>query len=146
MKKTPLFIVVIIVATVTTILIRVIIFPKGIPIWVKTDIGPRLHEFGRPALLKLEFISLGSTGFKASIGPGIYQDEDNNVPDYYCIDVEKQHGNDWYVYFQRQIKIEDLPNDFINKKISEVVELNKNANHVVFKIGNNKYEYTLSKR
>ena len=34
------------------------------------DIGPRLHQIGRPTVWQAQYLPLGNTGFLASVGPG----------------------------------------------------------------------------
>ena len=118
------------------------------------DIGPTLHKFGRPASWKSQHMFLGNTCFQASIGPTIYQDETDQDPDYYSIDVEARHvrrlrseesKESWLVYFSRDFKIQDLPESFLERKIDEVVSFDEKTNVVTFEIGKNKYTYQIPK-
>jgi hypothetical protein len=118
------------------------------------DIGPRMHEMGRPAKWKSQRMYLGNTCYVASIGPSVYQDEKDSVPDYYTIDVElrlvekRADGSiseSWLVIYQRDFAISDMPQGFLDKKISEVVSYQEQSNAVIFSIGTRKYEYILPK-
>lgn len=116
------------------------------------DVGPTLHKLGRPASWKSQNIFLGDTCFKASIGPSTYQDETDQEPDYYSIDVEARHVGKtmgekpeqyWLVYFRRDLEMQELPERFLERKIDDVISFNEETNVVTFEIGKNKYAYQI---
>jgi hypothetical protein len=107
------------------------------------DIGPTLHEFGRPAIWNATHMPLGASGFTAAAGPGRYEDENNRGWDYYTIDIEKEQQRRSYVVFQRDFRMDDIPADLIHKKVDDLVEYNKESGLVVFHIGTNRFTYTL---
>jgi hypothetical protein len=82
----------------------------------------------------------------------VYEDEESNVPDYYSIDVEvrrtriDENGNKseaWRVIFSRHFSIDELPKDFENKIIDEVVSFDSGRNIAQFDMGERIYEYQL---
>ena len=79
------------------------------------DYGERLHEFGRSAFWRTVWTYLGDTCFVARIGPVYYEDELNNVPDYYAIEADRQHGESAIVYFSRQLRIDTVPDEILNR-------------------------------
>jgi hypothetical protein len=116
------------------------------------DVGPILHEFGRPAEWKSQRMYLGKTCYTASIGPSVYQDEDDEIADYYSIDVEArqltklENGSEeetWLVVYRRDFEISDLPEGLLDKNIDDVVEFDEETNSVTFLIGESSYEYSL---
>ena len=113
------------------------------------DIGPRLHKEGRPAQWKAQSMYLGNSCFRARIGPSIYQDKKDEQPDFYSIDIEAEHvtmdKKFWLVYFQRDLTIDELPEHFLERKISEIVSFDEKMRVVTFEIGKNKFEYRLPK-
>jgi hypothetical protein len=116
------------------------------------DVGARLHEQGRSAEWKSQRTYLGDTCLVASIGPGIYQDESDETPDYYSIDVEIRQieknkdgvgSESWLVLYRRDFRIEDLPDEFLKKSINEVVDYDPVSSKAIFHMGNGVYEYKL---
>jgi len=107
------------------------------------DIGPSLHEMGRPAVWKAESMALGDTGFVAHVGPATYQDKKDRMPDYYSIDVEKERDSAWYVYFRRDLRTDELPEGFTKKPIEEIVSFDAISRKVSFTIGDRQCDYKL---
>jgi len=120
------------------------------------DIGSAFNKHNRPAAWESQEMDLGNTCFKAVVGPYIYQDENNQDPDYYSIEVEamqptrKDANSDvysleesWLVYFKKDFKIQDLPENFAQKNIAEFVSYDKKARLVTFAIGNKQLVYRL---
>jgi len=128
--------------------------PMDEPKQEQLDVGPSLHQRGHPASWKNHNLFLGNTCFKASVGPSIYQDETDQIPDYYSINIEARHVGKlrgerpeeyWMVYFQRDFKIQELPERFLERKIEEIVSFNEKTKLVTFVVGKNKYVYQLPK-
>ncbi|WP_430458213.1 hypothetical protein [Rheinheimera sp.] len=116
------------------------------------DVEIGLHEHGRPAEWNSQRTYLGDTCLIASIGPGIYKDENDETPDYYSIDVELRQieknkdgvaSEGWLVLYQRDFRIEDLPSDFLKREITEVVSYDPTVRKAIFNMGNGIYEYKL---
>ena len=112
---------------------------------VKPDIGKSLYEDGRPARWNFTSIPLGSTGFMASAGPYIYIDKDNQDWDYYTIDVKRPVGNTSYVFFKRDLNMNDIPAEVLNKTVEDIVEYDENLGIVTFVLGDKTYTYKLAK-
>lgn len=110
---------------------------------IEPDIGKSLHKEGRPAEWNPTSMSLGSTGFTASAGPYMYTDEDNQDWDYYSIDVERPIGNSSYVFFERDMNINDIPAEIINKRVEDIVKFDENSGVVTFILGDQTYAYKL---
>ena len=72
-----------------------------------------------------------------------YQDKQEKAPDYYSIDVEKPEGDGSYVYFQRDIRLEELPRNYVDKPIAEVVSYDLTTRTARFVVGDQKFEYRL---
>jgi len=142
MKKT---FIVIFLFLILFIGIKFYIYDGAIPFWVKTDIGPEIHVFGRPCLWKSSRVQIGKTNYVASVGPNIYQDESDQEPDFYTIDIEKRHlfSNNWGIYFERNFEIGQIPKDLLYEDASKIIEYHDKERLVVFTIGKNRYEYTL---
>jgi hypothetical protein len=112
----------------------------------RPDLGPRLHEMGRPAIWQAESREIAGTRFKYSVGPSIYQDADDCDPDYYSIDVEFENGDgSSSVYFQRDFRIQDLPPGFLAKKIDEIATFDPQRSAVVFRVGEEEFVYQITK-
>jgi hypothetical protein len=108
------------------------------------DIGPRLHEDGRRSFWEAQEIALGQSRYTAHVGPVTYQDKQEKTPDYYSIDVEKPEGDGAsYVYFQRDIRLEALPRNFVDKPIADVVSYDPTTRTARFMLGDQKFEYRL---
>jgi len=107
------------------------------------DMGPRLHQDGRKSTWHPQRMSLGDSGFVADVGPVVY--EGDQKPDYYSIDVEKPDGGVLQVYFQRDLRIDEVPEGFVNKPIAEIVSYEAPTRKVSFTIGTQRFEYTLPK-
>jgi hypothetical protein len=107
------------------------------------DMGPRLHQDGRNSTWHSKRMSLGDTGFVADVGPVVY--EGDQKPDYYSINVAKPDGRVSHVYFQRDLRIEELPDGFVSKPIAEIVSYDAISRKVSFTIGARRFEYTLPK-
>jgi hypothetical protein len=108
------------------------------------DLGPRLHEMGRPAIWNSQSMALGNTGFVAHVGPGVYEDKDNEEPDYYSMDVEMDDGGGaMLVYFQRDLRIDELPEGFLRKSIGDIVSYDPTTRSVSFSVGARRFEYHL---
>ena len=89
-------------------------------------------------------MKLGATRFRANIGPSAYQDEDNNDPDYYTIEVEyERNDKSSLVCYGRSFKLSDLPEGFIELGVKKVVQYDEATREVTFKIGKKLFEYTL---
>ncbi len=112
------------------------------------DVGDRLHEFGRPAIWDSTRIDLDETGFTAAAGPARYTDEDNEIWDYYSIDVEKpdSDGTVMSVYFSRDYKIDDIPPDLLKRDVAEIASYDKETNVVTFSIGPTNVRYKIPVR
>jgi hypothetical protein len=85
---------------------------------------------------------LVDTGFVACVGP-TFHDENLQKPAYYSIEVQKARGSAWHVYFERNLKFDELPKDFLNKPIAEIVSYDAPTRKVSFAIGARKFEYKL---
>ncbi len=139
------------ITIIVLFLILLFIAPKlfyyfgGIPLFVEQDIGPDLHVFGRPCLWDSSRIQLGNTGYFASVGPNIYQDEADEIPDFYTIDIQKRHlfSNNWGIYYERNFEIEQIPEELVWQDARKIVEYQKKERKVIFTIGKDKYEYIL---
>jgi hypothetical protein len=107
------------------------------------DIGPSLHQMGRPALWHSQSMALGDTGFVAHVGPTVYENKDDREPDYYSIDVEKAEGVNWQVYFERDLRIDELPEGFDSRPINEIVSYDSTTRKVTFAVGAKRFEYRL---
>jgi len=117
------------------------------PKWYKPNLSPAIHEMGRPALWDAREMKLGDTRFRANIGPSAYQDEDNNDPDYYTIEVEyERNDKSSLVCYGRSFKLSDLPEGFIELGVKKVVQYDEATRKVTFKIGKKLFEYTLPQR
>ena len=110
------------------------------------DMGESLHEFGRPATWNVTHMTLGDIGFRAAAGPFKYTDEDNQDWDYYSIDIEKPEGKSSYVFFQRDLKMDKVPVELVDRKVQDIVTYDENSRLVTFTIGSNIYRYTLPNR
>jgi hypothetical protein len=120
---------------------------EALPKWYKPNLGPAIHEMGRPALWDAREMKLGDTRFRANIGPSAYQDEDNNDPDYYTIEVEyERNDKSSLVCYARSFKLSDLPDGFIELGVKKVVQYDEATRKVTFKIGKKLFEYTLPQR
>lgn len=107
------------------------------------DIGPLLHQIGRRAIWRPQQMALGSTGYVASIGPVVYEDESNSEPDYYTIEVEKSDGAASHVHFHRDFTIDAIPAGLIEKPLSEVISFDERLRTVTFRIGDQIVQYRL---
>jgi hypothetical protein len=88
-------------------------------------------------------MALRGTAFVAHVGPGIYQDKDDRKPDYYIAAVMEDRGSEWIVYFQRDLRIDELPEGFISKPIGDIVSYDPTTRKVRFAIGALRFEYKL---
>ncbi len=114
------------------------------------DYGEGVYVFGRPAEWYSKDKFLGDTCYRASIGPNVYRDEDNEKPDFYRISVhvkvsstDATGGHSLLTLFLREFEIDDLQEDFLYKTVHEVVTYDPVTNRVTFNIGNKEYEYRL---
>ncbi len=108
-----------------------------------TDYGEKIHEMGRSCLWESDRIELGLSRFTAAVGPNVYQDEDNEEPDFYTVDVEFGHEEGSTVLFERNLHISDLPDNFASLKATEVITFDRKTRRVDFRIGDNKFSYTI---
>jgi len=113
---------------------------------VKPDMGKSLHKFGRPARWQASHMWLGDSGFKAAAGPHRYEDEDDKEWDYYSIDVEKPDGDSFYVYFQRDFHISEIPDSLLGMKVQDIAEYDEKSRMVTFEIGEKTFTYELPNR
>jgi hypothetical protein len=107
------------------------------------DIGPSRHQMGRPAEWRLQRMPLGDTGYVAAVGPEFYQDDGNDDPDYYRIDVEKGNASASYVLFQRDFTIDEIPKTLTDKPISQIIAFDARSRTVTFQIGDRQERYRL---
>jgi hypothetical protein len=106
------------------------------------DTGPRLDEIVASTTWSSKRMPLGDTGFVASVGP-TFHDENLQKPAYYSIEVQKARGSAWHVYFERDLRFDELPKGFLNKPIAEIVSYDATARKVSFTIGARRFEYQL---
>ena len=112
----------------------------------KSDIGPILHELGRPAVWKSQEKKIEGTHFRIKVGASVYQDENNNDPDYYKIEVGYNlNENRVLVCYSRDFSMKDLPIGFLKRDISKIIEYENKTDTIVFKIGEKKLRYVLPK-
>jgi len=116
------------------------------------DLGPRLHVNGRPAVWKSQELYLGETCYIALVGPHIYQDEKDNEPDYYTIEVHMKirtkstEGGSTVGYtplFHRSYRIEHIPEELMITRIENIVKYDNNTRTVSFMIGDKVEKYVL---
>lgn len=123
-----------------------------------TDLGPTLHEMGRPATSQATHIRLEGSDFTASAGAWRYDDEGNQEWDGYRISVQIPKGRIWhllnkremteasYIFFSRDLRIDDMPKGVPSRNVKDIVSYDKDARHVTFSLGNQQHEYMLPKR
>jgi hypothetical protein len=109
----------------------------------RPDIGPQLHQMGRPSVWRSQQLPLGDTGYVATVGPAFYQDDGDNNPDYYSIDVERRDGPAWHVHFQRDFGMDEIPASLIGKNIADIVSFDERTRRVIFRIGDRQERYRL---
>jgi hypothetical protein len=118
------------------------------------DIGPSLQQKGRSVFWKPQTLALGDSGFVAHVATCTYLDENAKTrdfdvqhprPDYFTIGVQKPRDSASYVYFQRDLRIDEVPDDFVSKPIEEIVTYEPTSRKVSFTIGTQRSEYTLPK-
>ena len=113
------------------------------------DIGPRLHQEGRPATWSSSRMRLGQSNCEAAIGPARYKDKTitDTDYDYYSIDIEMLYEKDiCLVLFQRELPLAELPKDILTKKVQDVVSYDNRSQLVTFIIGKQRFQYKLPNR
>jgi hypothetical protein len=88
-------------------------------------------------------MALADTGFIAHVGPVTYQDKGDREPDDYSIDVEKPEDGSSWVYFQRDLRLDELPDGFLKKPVGQIVSYDPASAKVVFTVGERRFEYQL---
>ena len=121
------------------------------------DIGPSLQQKDRSVFWKPQTLALGDSGFVAHVATCTYLDENDQRrdfssidvqhprPDYFTIGVQKQRDSAWYVYFQRDLRIDEVPDDFVSKPIDDIVSYEPTNRKVSFTIGTRRFDYELPK-
>lgn len=112
---------------------------------VRPDIGKQIHESGRPAMWRAKRMPLDNSEFTAVVGPGRYTDTADNDWDYYRITIERRQGNSSYVYFEREVPINDIPSNTLSKSVEDVVSFDKSSQVVIFRLGERVEKYKLPK-
>lgn len=112
------------------------------------DVGPRGHEFGRPARGTVSSIELGQTGFQATTGPSKYTDEEDEEWDFYSIEVQKPNadGTVFDVYFSRQFEVDQLEAELLTRRAAELVGYDAETNTVTFNLGSIVEKYKIPGR
>ena len=113
---------------------------------VRPDMGESLGEFGRQSLWKSYHMRLGNSGFTAGAGPVRYLDENNEDWAYYSIDVQKPEEDASYVYFQRHLRISEVPDSLLDMKTRDIAEYNEESRVVTFDLGDKTFTYKLPYR
>lgn len=113
---------------------------------VRPDVGKSLHKFGKQAQWHSSKMLLGNSDFIASAGPIRYEGENSKEWDYYAIDVEKYDGEAFYVYFERNLQMSEVPDSLLDMKIQDIAEYNEESRIVTFEIGEKNFKYELPKR
>jgi hypothetical protein len=117
---------------------------------VKPDVV-RMEDHSRPAKGHGSSIRLGNTEFVAGLDLFFYTDEDDKDWDYCTIEVSREIGDTYYVFFERQLDISDIPEEIIKKaediiildKDPRVVTFDEDSGMVTFTIGEKTFTYKL---
>lgn len=92
-------------------------------------------------------VTLGSSGFKASVGPfrfvGPGEDE---IPDWYRIDVERRTATGSDVLFERDIGLHELPPGALGMRAEDIVTYDAETGTVTFELGERVETYVLPPR
>jgi len=114
-------------------------FEVGIPI---NQSYVKKKPFGTPAEWRPTRIDL-TNGYVANVGPYFYQDETNDIPDYYSIDIEKREGNAWPVYFSVDMPLDWVSSNKLTASAKEIVSFNPQTGIVIFDVGTTSFTYRL---
>jgi len=109
----------------------------------QSDQPAGIHDRGRSCRWDADRLDLEIPHFSANIGPNTYQDEDNQQPDYFTIDVEFHEGNSSLVLFSRELPISDLPDGYVSLKAADVVTFDPKTRIVSFDMGEQKFSYQI---
>jgi hypothetical protein len=114
-----------------------------IPEWFKPDCGPSISAPGSQTFWASQSKKLGSSGFKAAIGPNKYLNNQNADTYFYSIDVEYAYKDGSLICYSRDFKVAELPQGFINKEVNEVVSYDATSRKVTFTMGDKEHVYIL---
>src|SRR5438874_1171301 len=107
------------------------------------DIGPSVHEFGRPSTGYVEPLPLGDTVDQATLLVSHYTDKADQKPDFVSIEVQKKHDHGYMVYFERQFPANEVPANILTAKTKDVATFDQKRGIVRFQIGPKTFQYTL---
>jgi hypothetical protein len=125
---------------------------------VKPDIPDVVNmvEMGlpnRPAEGQGTSIRLGNTEFLAGLSLVYYTDESDKDWDYCTIQVCREIGDTYYVFFKRQLDISDVPEEIIKMagdalplREARVVTFDENSGMVTFTVGEKIFTYKLPEK
>ena len=109
---------------------------------VKPDMGTMWDE-DRPAEGSCSYMPLGNTEFVASLSVFCYTDEDDKDWDYCTIEVSREIGDTYYVFFERQL---DMAGNMLPLREAGVVTFDEDSGIVTFKVGEKTFIYKLPER
>jgi len=111
---------------------------------VKPDYGPSLRKRFSQATSMQNEVNLGLTNFIASATEIKYPE--NTDWNFYALSVEKRIGNSSYIFFQRHVKLEEIPKRIIGKKAKELVTFNRDTNEVTFDLESQIFTYRIPEK
>src|SRR5262245_58874485 len=118
-----------------------------VPAEPRQDVGPLLHEFGRPCHCESQWCKIGDTPYPASVGPNYYEDVRERVPAFYSVQVcfaapvaQPPEGPPRPpevigILFQRDFRMDELPDGFLERSPDEIVSFDPATSVVTFHIG-----------
>lgn len=126
--------------------------PINLPDNFNYDMGAKVGDLYRPSVWNAKYTYLGNTCYKASIGAVYYEDEKNEDPDYFSIEVEIRQvrenssgtlENVYRTLYRRQFSFGEISPVILTKNIDEVVTYDESKGIVKFDLTTKVYRYKL---
>jgi hypothetical protein len=116
-------------------------FGRGRP-----DVRFTVRDSNRTMISHPTEMALGSSGFKAVVGPSRYSDKNNEEWDYYEIEVVKPAGTSSQIFFARDFRMDEIPAELVDKKANDIVTFDEEAGVVTFTLGSEIHTWMLPRR
>ena len=113
---------------------------------VKPNTSLVVQGTGRPSSWFSTQMALGNSGFTASAGPGRYRDENDQEWDFYAIEIQKPEGGVSYVFFERRLRMSEVPAELVDKTVNDIVSFDEESGVVTFTLGSDTHTCTLASR
>ena len=88
-------------------------------------------------------MAIGDTGYTAFVGPWIFEQDKEQRPIRYSLSVDKPTPTGSTPLYYIDLRIDELPADFLSKPIADIVVYDSKTRLVSFMIGEGQYAYKL---